>query len=134
MFARKQQLLSQIKSDTVIMESQLLNKNKTETEMILAQQNQKLLDLKKKRELQREKVVKQRQIQQLVANSEEIRPYLRQKLLEESKRTQLHQIEEKLEQRKMDELNERMWLDVQQRTLQQKVSSDLVHAFKYAEK
>lgn len=81
-----------------------------------------MLEFKKKREYQRQKYLEEKHIQRLIANSEEIRPFLRKKLLEESKRTQLIQIEDKAKQREMNNLNEKMWFEVQQKSIQQKVN------------
>lgn len=75
----------------------------------------RLITIKKERERQDEEFVKKKTIQQYMNKCDEIRPYLRQKLLQDSKACQLLQIQDKQKKLLEEKDIENLWVEVAKR-------------------
>lgn len=91
----------------------------------LQERKNKILATKQERERQTIEFLKQKKLQQYIASCDEIRPYLRQQLLIDSKACQARQIEDRRKQQQATKENQSMWMEIAQRSNNVKLQQEV---------
>lgn len=91
----------------------------------LQERKNKILATKQERERQTIEFLKQKKLQQYIASCDEIRPYLRQQLLIDSKACQRMQMEDRRKQQQSSKENQSMWMEIAQRSHHTKLQQEL---------
>ncbi|XP_055594559.1 cilia- and flagella-associated protein 53-like [Uranotaenia lowii] len=92
---------------------EILQQRKAES---LRERENNLLAAKQEKEREREEYVKNKMIQLKINNCDEIRTIINQKCLEDSKSSQLKQINEKLKMKQVEQEEDRIWKEVLHRS------------------
>ncbi|XP_058445694.1 trichohyalin [Malaya genurostris] len=130
--AYEQHMIEEQKRLKALQEAEEIQKQQEALEKLREQQHERLrekqnalLAAKQDKERQREEFIKSKMIQMKINNCDEIRTFIQQKYLEESKRCQLIQMQDKQKQNLLALDEDRVWQEVHQKNYALQLNREL---------